>query len=33
LNRITPGLPQKEMEFVKRWQEEDILDNFFVTVS
>jgi hypothetical protein len=28
-----PELPKKEMEFVKQWREEGILDSFFISVS
>ena len=31
--KANPDLAKKEMEFVKQWQEEEILENFFITVS
>ena len=31
--KSTPELPKKEMEYVNRWKEEGILENFFISVS
>lgn len=31
--KSTPELPNKEMEYVNRWKEEGILENFFISVS
>lgn len=31
--KANPELPKKEMEFIKQWQQEGILENFFITVS
>lgn len=31
--KAVPGLPQQEMEFIRQWQQNDILENFFLTVS
>lgn len=31
--RSTPELPKKEMEFVNEWKENNILENFFISVS
>jgi hypothetical protein len=31
--KANPELPKKEMEFVNRWKEEGILENFFISVS
>ncbi len=28
-----PELPKKEMEFVRRWKEEGILESFFISVT
>lgn len=31
--KSTPELPKKEMEFVNRWKEENLLESFFISVS
>ena len=31
--KSTPELPTKEMEFVNRWKEANILESFFISVS
>lgn len=31
--KANPELPKKEMEFVKQWKEEGILESFFISVS
>ncbi|MBL7761801.1 MAG: hypothetical protein JNL23_00110 [Chitinophagaceae bacterium] len=31
--KSTPELPKKEMEFINRWKEENILESFFISVS
>lgn len=31
--KSTPELPKKEMEFVNRWREENILESFFISVT
>ena len=31
--KSTPELPKKEMEYVNKWKEEGILENFFISVS
>ena len=31
--KSTPELPNKEMEYVNRWKEEGILENFSISVS
>ncbi|MBS1948173.1 MAG: hypothetical protein JST47_10435 [Bacteroidetes bacterium] len=31
--KSNPELPKKEMEFVIRWKEENILESFFISVS
>lgn len=31
--KSTPELPKKEMEFVNKWKEENILESFFISVS
>lgn len=31
--KANPELPAKEMEFVNRWKEEGILENFFIAIS
>ena len=31
--KSTPELPKKEMEYVNKWKEEGILENFFIPVS
>jgi hypothetical protein len=31
--KSTPELPKKEMEFVIRWKEENLLESFFISVS
>lgn len=31
--RSNPELPKKEMEFVRRWKEENILESFYISVS
>lgn len=31
--KSTPELPIKEMEFVNRWKQENILESFFISVS
>lgn len=31
--KSNPELPKKEMEFVNKWKEENILESFFISVS
>lgn len=31
--KSTPELPKKEMEYVNKWKEENILESFFISVS
>lgn len=31
--KSTPELPIKEMEFVNKWKQENILESFFISVS
>ena len=31
--KSTPGLPEKEMEFVNQWKQDQILESFFISVS
>ena len=31
--KSNPELPKKEMEFVNQWKEENILENFFISVT
>ena len=31
--RATPDLQQKEMQFIKQWQDDGILESFFISVS
>lgn len=31
--KLNPELQQKEMQYVKQWQEKGILESFFITVS
>lgn len=31
--KLNPELPKKEMEFVNKWKDEGILENFFISVS
>lgn len=31
--KSSPELPKKEMEFVNKWKSDDILDNFFISVT
>ncbi len=31
--KSTPELPKKEMEFVDKWKEEQLLESFFISVS
>ncbi len=31
--KSNPELPKKEMEFVNRWKEENILESFFISVT
>jgi hypothetical protein len=31
--KAIPDLPQKEMQFIKQWQQEGTLENFFLAVS
>lgn len=31
--KSNPELPKKEMEFVNKWKQEGILENFFISVS
>jgi hypothetical protein len=31
--KSNPELPKKEMEFVNQWKEEQILENFYISVS
>lgn len=31
--RATPDLQQKEMQYIKQWQNDEILESFFITVS
>lgn len=31
--RSYPELPKQEMQFIKKWQEDEILENFFLTAS
>ncbi len=31
--KASPELPKKEMEFVKLWKDEGILESFFISVS
>lgn len=31
--KSTPELPKKEMEYVHKWKEENILESFFISVS
>lgn len=31
--KSTPELPRKEMEFVNRWREENMLESFFISVT
>ncbi len=31
--KSNPELPKKEMEFVNQWKQENILENFFISVT
>ncbi len=31
--KSNPELPKKEMEFVNKWKEENLLESFFISVS
>ncbi|WP_338869881.1 hypothetical protein WBJ53_21310 [Spirosoma sp. SC4-14] len=31
--KSTPELPKKEMEFVGQWKQENILENFYISVT
>lgn len=31
--KANPELPVKEMEFVNKWKEEEILESFFISIS
>jgi hypothetical protein len=31
--KSNPELPKKEMEFVRRWKEENILESFYISVT
>jgi hypothetical protein len=31
--RSTPELPMREMEYVNKWRQENILESFFISVS
>lgn len=31
--KLNPELPKKEMEYVNKWKDEGILENFFISVS